>query len=328
MNAIITFKLQCSIIRTVLTVTLNTLEIQKCARVRGGSFSNCIWRDGLDCPEYGNYIFLFDNILESLPDRRDGVVTDQKRDWSLLVKHKSIQTPSYMNGQPCINRLSDDFKKLLEDESLNSDVLLACGDCSFPAHKNVLSSRSDVFKTMLQSDMMESSTGSVEIADIEPTTFKEFLGYIYTGKLPELTVELATELYEVGDKYAVDALKARCGDILKENVTLENACGLLILADRHSDPEFKEYVMRYIVKEEIPLVSEEWSDFCSGHPDLAIEILNRAYRSAKSSSRRRHNFRQNYRGFRGRGRGRGSYNRNFDKTNEQGDKMNVTGITS
>ena len=169
--------------------------------------------------------------------------------------------------------VSHDFAKLLDDDP-SHDVEFTCGVQSITAHKNVLCSRSDVFASMLHSDMVEGKTGQVNIQDMDAGIFQQFLKYLYSGMLPELTIDSAKQLYKAGDKYAIDTLKKQCAEFLSDNLSLENACDILLLADLHSDPNFKECIKKYFFKEKVPMQAENWSDFCKENPILANEILN------------------------------------------------------
>lgn len=184
-----------------------------------------------------------------------------------------MQTPSYIDTRFLLESISHDFAKLLDD-GLNHDIEFTCGDQSIKAHKDILCSRSDVFASMLQSDMVEGKTGRVNIQDVDAPIFQQFLKCLYTGILPELTIDAAVQFYKTSDKYAVDTLRKQCADFLTDNLCRENACDVLVLADRHSDSDLKKNVMEYVFKEKIPIVGENWVDFCKENPVLAVEVLN------------------------------------------------------
>lgn len=170
-----------------------------------------------------------------------------------------------------MERLSHDFSKLF-DEGPYHDVEFICGDQTIKAHKNILCSRSSVFASMLQSDMVEGKTGQVNIQDIDSAIFRQFLKSLYTGILPKLTVDSAFQFYEASDKYGTDVVKQQCANFLTDNLSAENACDILILSDRHSDIGFKKNVMEYIIKEKIPYVEPKWTSFCNENPILAVEV--------------------------------------------------------
>lgn len=122
--------------------------------------------------------------------------------------------------------------------------------------------------------MAEGKTGQIKIQDIECTVFKQFLKYLYTGVLPELTVDTALQIYEAADKYAVSALKKQCASFLVEHLSPENACEILIISDRHSDSDFKKSVIEYVLEKEIPFEGEILTKFCKENAPLAAEVLN------------------------------------------------------
>lgn len=190
-----------------------------------------------------------------------------------------MQTPSYIDTNFLLEGVYKDFSSLF-DEGPNHDIEFICGDEIVKAHKNVVSARSQVFASMLRSDMEKGKTGQVKIVDAEISIFRQFMKCLYTGKLPELTVDTALRFYEAADKYAVDSLKKQCASFLTENLSLENACEILIMSDRHTDLDLKKDVFQYIMREKIPKrIGEKWTDFCKEYPSLANEVLNFLYQS-------------------------------------------------
>jgi BTB/POZ domain len=67
--------------------------------------------------------------------------------------------------------------------------------CIMHAHKVVLTSRCEYFRTIFQSGFLEQSTGVIPITGVSPQTFELVLRYIYTGddsmsKDPDHAVEI------------------------------------------------------------------------------------------------------------------------------------------
>ena len=90
---------------------------------------------------------------------------------------------------------------------LFTDIEFHVGGQVIPAHKVVVAARSPVFAAMFQSDMEESRTNQVKISDIEPTVFRDFLYFLYTGRLNSANIH---DLYMAADKYQVETLKSLC----------------------------------------------------------------------------------------------------------------------
>lgn len=185
--------------------------------------------------------------------------------------------PSNLDSHGHLQVLSRNFLKLLQEDG-NFDVEIKCGQETFKAHRNILSSRSDVFRRMLHSSMTEGQTDIVQIQDIDYSSFQEFLIYLYCGKLPELTMATAKGLYAIGDKYEVAALKNACSEFMANNLTRKTACEILMLADARYDKKFKDNIIEYCLDEKIPLKDEYWDSFSDRCPVLANEVLNRFIR--------------------------------------------------
>lgn len=198
---------------------------------------------------------------------------------SLLVD-KCIQTGSYVDANVSLESLSGDFIKLL-NSSLNHDAEIKCGGQYLKVHKIVLSARSEVFKTMLQTDMKEAQTGVIEMQDMDVNYFQDFIEFLYTGVIRELTFDKAKALYEAGDKYAVKNLVYQCSEYLQDILSPENAFESFTLADAHSDEKLKERIITYILNEEIYLEDEIWDPFCESFPKVAIDVYKRSYKQSE-----------------------------------------------
>lgn len=89
-----------------------------------------------------------------------------------------------------------------------TDVVLLVGDQSVDAHRFILSARSPIFAAMFKSGMSECQTSRVRIEGTDPTTFRDFLKFLYTGMLEPSADRQA--LFVLADKYLVETLKDCC----------------------------------------------------------------------------------------------------------------------
>lgn len=156
----------------------------------------------------------------------------------------------------------------------NCDIEITCEDKTFKAHRIILEARCGIFSAMLKSNMLEDNTGLIKVEDIRASVFESFLGYLYSGTIPDLNIDTAKELYEVGDKYAMEELKKACSEFLTNNLSEDNACEVLVLADLHSDEDFRKDVLSDMVYKKIPQRSRNWANFCKSYPILAVEVQN------------------------------------------------------
>ncbi|CAH1263861.1 BTBD17 [Branchiostoma lanceolatum] len=110
---------------------------------------------------------------------------------------------------------SRSFAALFNNPEL-SDVVLAVGEQRFYAHKLILTSQSDVFRTMLTSSLWDAAQQpevqlheSVECERV----FENFLRFFYQGQV-NCTFETAMPLLLLADKYNVNALKVACDNFM------------------------------------------------------------------------------------------------------------------
>ncbi|XP_037057830.1 speckle-type POZ protein-like [Peromyscus leucopus] len=219
--------------------------------------------------------FLFSNAPRLLPDDKlrllctVSVVQDSFR-ISDQNRNPGIQVP------PCT--LADELGELWENSQFTDCCLVVSGQ-EFRAHKAILAARSPVFRAMFQHDMEESRKNRVEIPDLEPQVFKAMMGFIYTGKVPDLD-SMADALLAAADKYGLERLKVMCEDALCRDLSVENAAHTLFLADLHSSGQLKTQALDFITAHASE-VSETsgWKAMVGSYPHLVAE----AYHSLASA---------------------------------------------
>ncbi|MEJ1288601.1 hypothetical protein NN561_019634 [Cricetulus griseus] len=140
--------------------------------------------------------------------------------------------------------MADELGQLWEN-SLFTDCSLVVAGQEFRAHKAILAARSPVFRAMFEHDMEESRTNRVEILDLEPQVFKAMMEFIYTGKAPDLH-SMADAVLAAADKYGLERLKVMCEDVLRMDLSVENAAHTLFLADLHSAGQLKTKALDFI----------------------------------------------------------------------------------
>jgi speckle-type POZ protein len=168
--------------------------------------------------------------------------------------------------------LSDDFCKLFESQDF-ADVILSASGQQLHAHKAVLSTRSPVFLAMFRHDMLETRSNRVEIEDIRYDVLREMVHFIYTGRTPNL-IDMACELLQAADKYALERLKVMCEDTLCLSLTTDNVADTLILADVHSAKQLKERCLSFIAERAKDIIhSDGWKKILQSHPELVGEAF-------------------------------------------------------
>lgn len=171
-----------------------------------------------------------------------------------------------------LESLSKDLIQLLDNKE-HSDAVLTCGDSSFPVHKNILATRSDVFAAMFRHDMEEKNTGVVDIEDMDSSVLEQFVKYLYSGKVEEISVDKCIQLYQVADKYAVQSLKDFCASFISENLSKDVVCRILLLADQVGDAKLLETAACFASALDGFLKTQEWREFATKYPRIGTNVF-------------------------------------------------------
>ena len=190
------------------------------------------------------------------------------------------------------NSWSQDFNRLFDNRAAFSDVILTVGHRHFTAHKVILATRSPVFAAMFQPDTKESLTNSVDVTGIDPDVFHEMLRFIYTNKA-DVSRDGAQSLLAAADMYQLEHLKKICERKLLEQLSLENAVQLLIIADRYSAGHLKNKVKAFINSSPSDIFgTEDWKTLTVQYPRLLADLYTSLFgytnqsESSQSSSTR------------------------------------------
>lgn len=182
-------------------------------------------------------------------DENNGLLPDDKL--TVFCEVSVVADTINVTGQSPITqfklpdcRLSDDFTRMFDDGRF-ADCTLTVGGRDLHAHKAILAARSPVFEAMFVHETEESKRNIVNITDVDYEVLKEMLRYIYTGTAPNLH-SLADDLLAAADKYALERLKIQCEQALCINLTVDNSCETLILADLHSAEQLKQQCIDFI----------------------------------------------------------------------------------
>ncbi|KAF3341697.1 BTB/POZ and MATH domain-containing protein 1-like isoform X1 [Carex littledalei] len=159
---------------------------------------------------------------------------------------------------------------------------------TFPAHRNIIASRSSVFRAELFGSMSESKAKCIEIQDMEPQIFKAMLQFIYTDMLLPPSDDhndqgvdediLAQYLIVAADRYALDRLKFICEDRLAKKISAENVVTTLVLAAQHNCQQLKEICLDYISSSKILhsfTETDVFASFVVSYPSIYKELLEK-----------------------------------------------------
>jgi speckle-type POZ protein len=195
-----------------------------------------------------------------------------KIDTHVIKKTESFGNPSN-DATNCLNGLSTQLEELFDSMTL-SDVNFKVRGREFPAHKLILSARSEVFAAMFQHPMEENLTNQIKIDDIDPNVFQELLRFIYTGRVQVDKLEmLAAGLFIAADKYLLGQLKLTCENHLLRYMSPENCVVLLSNGDLQNPTELLKEAAKFFRR--LPsqvMATEKWEKMEEENPRLLCRI--------------------------------------------------------
>lgn len=175
--------------------------------------------------------------------------------------------------KPHCETLIDDFRNLLNSKQ-HCDVTISTGSKKLPVHKAVLCARSKVFNRKFQYDAEKNKNEVIELDDFDFNIVKDFVTFLYTGNIEELSTEKAKNLYHIAGKYDVTDLRIKCAFYLEFNLCIDEACSILKLAEMHKDIKLKYAVIGFILNHASAVKETDgWNDLVKEQPELASEVL-------------------------------------------------------
>ena len=172
-----------------------------------------------------------------------------------------------------INHLTNDLA--LMKSGLMADMTIVCEETRFPAHKAILSARSEVFRAMFSHrDTLESQQNEVLITDVDRVTMERFLTFLYEATLPiDLDFQGFAELLKVAHKYQVASLTELCALKMGCYMGIDNAVQGVILGSLYNH-QLKKAAIMTIVNSGNAISSMNGHEELRAYPNLLFEILD------------------------------------------------------
>jgi hypothetical protein len=165
-----------------------------------------------------------------------------KNKMTIVVRLDLIEKPKDASMK---DAMSSQFEKLFNNKKFSDFTLITSYGKEIPVHKNILSIRSPVFETMIETKMMESMEGKATIVDIDGKSLMEFLRFIYCGRVNNID-EVAMDLIHAATKYDVLDLKPLCVASLVKNISIDNVMETMMLANLHDEKKLRDFCIDFI----------------------------------------------------------------------------------
>lgn len=170
----------------------------------------------------------------------------------------------------------DKYEHLMNDDVF-SDVSFIIEGKRLKAHKCILVKSSPVFAAMFLHEMIEKRESTVRINDMRLDVFVEMLRFIYAGKI-NLQVYgvkyMPKELLIAADKYSIDGLRNMCTKLIYDNLCIDNAVEILVIADRHQVQCLRIRAMKLIVLHKKELNDVPDFELLTGTPAILYEVCH------------------------------------------------------
>ncbi|OXA53351.1 BTB/POZ domain-containing protein At1g55760-like [Folsomia candida] len=157
-----------------------------------------------------------------------------------------------------------------------SDVMLVCGDnAEFPAHRFLLSGKSPVFRKMFQDEGKGAKEGRIILEDISAPALKEFLRFLYCGRVLRWGNPLFQELFKFAEKFEVQMLKNVCERNLIDGLGVNNAAEMYRLGEMHNGVVLQEQALKIIAKNKGGIFPDASTlkQFSDRYPEIIFELL-------------------------------------------------------
>jgi len=141
-----------------------------------------------------------------------------------------------------------DLKSLLADELFSDVTLILDNGDRIKAHKAILASRWDFFKSMLTSEMKEGGKNEIEIKDWDSEVFKVIISYIYTDQIEFNDLKMILKILMEANKYGLIRLKKMWEWELTKVIDHDNVIDLLHLSDTHQASDLRNVCLEFVVQ--------------------------------------------------------------------------------
>lgn len=129
-----------------------------------------------------------------------------------------------------------------------------------------------MFKAMLENEMTESKSGTINISDVSYEALRALVNFMYTAEAC-IDEQLASELLVLAEKYQVKHLKSYCEKFLVSKLNWDNSVMNYAFAHQHNAKHLLDMALGLITENMDKLTRrEEYAELVEKAPRLVVEI--------------------------------------------------------
>jgi len=165
-------------------------------------------------------------------------------------------------------RFSDGSQKKNNNNNNNDD-----DGVIIKAHKAILTARVPYFERLFDSGMQETETNRIVVKDATAENFRQFLRFIYAGRMPDNIEEKTKEFLALSEKYDLGFLKRVCEQTLTKKLDKNNLVEMLVWADLYRCETLKTECLRKYEECRSTISADDLKPL-KKYPDLMFEMLS------------------------------------------------------
>jgi hypothetical protein len=152
--------------------------------------------------------------------------------------------------------------------------------------------RSPVFKTMLRTEMRETTTRVIDLS-VDDGTANAFVDYLYFDVLDATSPgspDLCCHLLKLAHQYEVQSLVDRCMAVLECGLDVASSIERLMLADELGLARLRDACVDFLTTAqnlEVALESDSWQRLVELRPRLMADLIQSLGKQSVSGSRKR-----------------------------------------
>ena len=112
------------------------------------------------------------------------------------------------------------------------DIIFKVQSVSFRTHRMILAASSPYFYAMFTSGLMEETSDTITLHDIDVESFELLLQFMYTSKI-DITESNAQDLFVAADMFQLTIVSDACVEFLQHQIDPANAIEMLYFAESH-----------------------------------------------------------------------------------------------
>lgn len=160
------------------------------------------------------------------------------------------------------------------NNELGSDISFVVEGKNIYAHK-IMCMRCPYLRSMLCSNMKESTQKEIVLQEIKYESFLSVLQYLYTDQV-NVNLDNAMELFQIADQFGIDRMRMICESCILSSVNIENAASVLLAADATRARDLRSKCMTFILQNfDAVSKTKAFTEMGRLNVELILEILRK-----------------------------------------------------